>query len=193
MVVVGVRDRVGVRDPAVGMGVDMLVRVRVAAGQRVRDHQRRARRHHCQGEQVHPGQPLMQEHKGERRPDERRNGIVCAGFCGPEGLLRPYIQENAQAVGHEAQQQCQQDIPRLRHRLPRNNRDGQRAEAGEDALDRHDLVGVLCRNVPCAVVLKAPADRRQQHKQRAAGKAEAVRSLEREQDAGERDERDGAP
>ena len=50
MMVVGVRDRVSVRDPAVGMGVDMLVRVRMAPDQRVRDDQRRARRHHRQGD-----------------------------------------------------------------------------------------------------------------------------------------------
>ena len=45
----------------------------------------------------------MQEYKGEKGPDEGRDGVVGAGFRCAQGLLRPHIQEDAQAVGHEAQ------------------------------------------------------------------------------------------
>ena len=79
------------------------------------------------------------------------------------------------------------------HRLMPDDGDRKRAESGEHAFQYDDLVGVLRRDVARAVVLEAPADRRRNDKQRTIREPEAVRSLEREQDARKRDERNRDP
>lgn len=76
---------------------------------------------------------------------------------------------------------------------PPGQGDGQRPGPGEEALQGDDLVGALGGDHPGAVVLKAPAHRRQEDQQGAGGKAQAVRALEGQQGAGQGDEPDGRP
>ena len=94
--------------------------------------------------------------------------------------------------GEEATYSCQffklgGDMREGWHRLMTDDGDCKRAESEEHAFQDDDLVGVLRCDVARAVVLEASADRRRNDKQRAIREPEAVRSLEREQDARKRD------
>ena len=67
------------------------------------------------------------------------------------------------------------------------------AQSGKYAFEDDDLVCALRRDVARAVVLESPADRRRYDKQRAVRELEAARTLEREESARKRDERDCRP
>ena len=184
---------VGMGAAVVRVGERVLVGVRMASDEGIRYRQRGAGAHDRQRGQIRPGQPLPQEHKGEKHADERRDRVIRARFRRAEHALGADIQKNAQAVSDKAQKQRQRDIAGPRHGLPPHECDGQGTEPGKNALQDHDLIGALGRYLSCTVVFKSPADRRQQHEQRAVGKAKTVRPLEGEQKRGQGDERDGGP
>ena len=87
-----------VRRSAVGVGNGVGMHVRVADQQRVDDDQHGASRHNCQRQKEMSGQRLPQNEQRQRRADERRNGIIGAGLCRAQALLRPDIEEDAEAV-----------------------------------------------------------------------------------------------
>ena len=193
IVIVRVRDRVGVGAAVVRVHESVLVQMRVVANQRIHHDERSAREHDRKGDQIDARELLVQEDERQERADERRHGIIGAGLRRAEIALCADIEEDAQAVSHKAEQQRETDIAQRRERLARDQGDQEGADAAAEALERDDLICALGGDAARAVILKAPADRGEQHKQRADGKAEAVRPLEGEQNARERDEPDRRP
>ena len=193
IVIMRVRDRVGVGAAVVRVHEGVLVQMRVVANQRIDHDERRTGEHDREGNQIDARELFVQEHERQKRPDERRDGVIGAGFRRAEIALRADIEEDAQTIRHEAQQQRKANTAQRREGFARDQSDQKRARAAAEALDRDDLIGALGGNAARAVILKAPADRGEQHKQRADGKTEAVRSIEREQNARERDQPDRRP
>lgn len=193
IVIVRVRDRVGVGAAVVRVHKGVLVQMRVVADERIHHNERGAGKHDREGDEIDARELFVQEHERQKRPDERRHGIVGAGFRRAEIALRADIEENAQPVRHKAEQQRKAGIAQRRERLARDQRDQERARAAAEPLERDDLIGAPGGDAARAVVLKAPADRGEQHKQRAHGKAEAVRAIKGQQNARERDEGDRRP
>ena len=106
-VLVGKRVRVG--GSVVGVGDGMGVQVGVAAFQGVDHNLGRARDHHRQRDQVQGRQLFPQKREGKRRPDEGGHRVIGAGLRRAEGALGPDVEENAEPVGHEAQNEGRPD------------------------------------------------------------------------------------
>lgn len=102
VMLVGMLDLVGVSGAPVGMRHKMLVRVAVRLRQGIHHHDNSSQNHHGKPRQIRPRQLLPKDHKGQKRPDKRRNGIVSAGFGCPNHALRPNVKENAEPVRHKA-------------------------------------------------------------------------------------------
>ena len=100
---VGVRDRMRVNAATVKMRVDVLMRMRVMPYERVDDYEPSSRNHHDERAEVDPRQAFFQQKKRNKRPDERRDGVIGARFRGAKHILGAHIQEDAEPVGHEAE------------------------------------------------------------------------------------------
>ena len=101
----------------------------------------------CQHDQecqdIQAADRFADDDQGQEGSDKRRDGVVGAGLRRAQVLLRPDIQENAQAVGYEAEHQSDQREPRLGELLRADHRDNGRTQPGKDALEGDDLVGVF--------------------------------------------------
>ncbi len=179
--------------PVVGVGEGVGVRVGVAFGQGVHDHEPSPRRHDQQGDHIGAGQRSPEQHKGEKGPHKGRDGVIRAGLRRPEAPLCPDIEENAQAAGYKSKEHGSQGAAKAGQLLSQNQGDQKRAAAGKEALQYHDLVGAFIGNAAGAVVFQAPTGGGQQDEYRAVGELKAVRPLKGQDHAGQRDQGDGDP
>ena len=182
IVPVRVSDRMSVRRSVVRVREGVLMNMRVVLYQRIEHNERRACRHHDQRDDISPSDRLAQENESKERSDERGNRVIGACFCRAEDALRSHVEENAEPVRYKAEKQCRRNILKLRHYFTFDQCDHKRAEPRENAVQNNDLIGAFGRNVPRAIVLKAPANGGEQHEKRTERETETVRSLKRKDD-----------
>lgn len=155
VVAVGVRDRVRVDAAAVEMRVGMRVRMRVVPHERIDHDERRTRDHHGERRKIHPRQVFPQQQERKKRPHERRNGIVGTRLRRPERVLGAHVQEDAEPVGHKAEDKRGGDVRAARQRLLLGDGNDERAESREDSLKNDDLVRALRRDALRSCVFRS--------------------------------------
>lgn len=181
VVCVGMRDGMRMRRAVVRVGEGVRMHVNVISHERVDYHENRTNYHYGKGKKVGPCQFFFKEHERQSCSDERRDGVIRARFRRTQGVLRTDVEKYRKPVGNEAEEQREDDINELRDCFTLYQRDDQRAEAGEYALQHHNFICALRGDLPRAIVFKAPANRCRNDKKRCVGKSEALRSLKREQ------------
>ena len=168
---------------AVFMAVDMGMHMGVLQGDGVLHHQHRGNRHNSQAPVELNARPLSQQEHTEGHPQEGGNGVVGAGFGGPQVLLGLDVEIDAEPISHKAQQQGGRNPDPGRKSLPRDQGHGQATQAGENTLHRCNLDGGLGAEHPGAVVFQTPAAGGPQDQQRTGLKPEAALPLKAQDDA----------
>ena len=104
---------------------------------------------------------------GQKYAHEWSRRIIGASPGRAEETLRLDVEENAEAVGHEAEEQGLDDSDaRARKWIPRQRRDRKRGQTRAEAFDDDDCRRGLGRDVPGAVIFHSPATAGGDDKQR---------------------------
>ena len=81
--------------------------------------------HHGGGDEEEGSQRLAEQQEGQGGADEGGQGVVGAGAGGADGALGVGVAVDAQAVGHEAEQQKDGDVFGQREALAEGQRDAE--------------------------------------------------------------------
>ena len=111
VVAVGVGDRVRVDVAAVEMRVSVRMRMRVVPHERIDDDERRPRDHYGERREVDPRQAFLQQQEREKRPDERRGGVVRARLRRAKRILGADIADRRRKDKSEPYENLKLSVP----------------------------------------------------------------------------------